>query len=66
MTRNDEEMSKCLNDDYAKENFLGYSYHQNCYKIIGTDLSRRKNARIRNHVNFIRRLEEGNGATSST
>ena len=38
MTRNDEEMSKCLNDDYAKENFLGYSYHQNCYKIIGTDL----------------------------
>ena len=26
------------NDDYTTENLLDFSYHQNCYKLIGIDL----------------------------
>ena len=28
------------NDDYTTGNVLDFSYHQNYYKLIGTDLSR--------------------------
>ena len=30
------------NKDYATENLLDFSYHQNCYRLIGIDLSRQK------------------------
>ena len=28
------------NSDYTTGNVLDFSYHQNCYKLIGIDLSR--------------------------
>ena len=30
------------NKDYATENLLDFSYHQNCYRLTGIDLSRQK------------------------
>ena len=38
-------------------------YHQNYYKLIGIDLSRQKNNTIPQQINFVRKLEEYNGAT---
>ena len=32
-----------INDDYTTENLLDFSYHQNCYKVIGIDFSRQTN-----------------------
>ena len=34
------------NDDYTTGNLLDYLYHQKCYKLIGTDLSRKTNMSI--------------------
>ena len=33
-------------DDYTRGNLLGFSYHQNCYELIGIDLSRQTNANV--------------------
>ena len=38
------EMSR--SDGYTTENLLDFSYHQNYYKLIGTDLSRQANMNI--------------------
>ena len=38
------EMSK--NNDYRTWNSLDFSYHQNNYKLIGTDLSKQTNTNI--------------------
>ena len=38
-------------------------YHQNHYKIIGTDLSRQTNKNISQQINFVKKLEEDDGAT---
>ena len=46
------------NDDYITGNLLGYLYHQNCYKIIGIDLSRQANTSIPQQINFTEKLEE--------
>ena len=54
------EMSR--NDDYTTGNLLDFSYHQNYYKIIGIDLSRQTNTSISQQINFIGKLEEGDGA----
>ena len=54
------EMSR--NNDYTAGNLLDYLYHQNCYKIIGIDLSRQTNASIPQKINFVGRLEENDRA----
>ena len=54
------EMSR--NHDYTTGNLLDFSYHQNYYKIIGIDLSRQTNTSISQQINFIGKLEEGDGA----
>ena len=51
------------NNDYTTGNLLDYLYHQNYYKLIGIDLSRQKNKTIPQQINFVRKLEEDNGAT---
>ena len=55
------EMSR--NDDYAIGNLLDYLYHQKYCKLIGTDLSRQTNTSIPQQINFIRKIEENDGAT---
>ena len=54
------EISK--NDNYATEKLLDYSDHQECYKLIGIDLSRQTIISIPQKINFIGKLED-NGAT---
>ena len=46
------------NNIYTIGNGLDYSYHQNYYKFIGTDLSRQTNITIPQQTNFIGKLEE--------
>ena len=53
-------MSK--NDFYTTGNLLDFSYHQNYYKLIGTNLSRQANTNIPQQSNFIEKLEEDDGA----
>ena len=40
------------NNDYGTGNLLDYLYHQNYYKLIGTDLSRQTNTSIPQQINF--------------
>ena len=49
------------NDDFTTGSLLDFSYHQNYYKRIGTDLSRHTN--IPQQINFTGKLEEDNDAT---
>ena len=51
------------NDDYTTGNLLDYLYHQNYYKLIGTDLSRQTNMSIPQQINFAGKLEEDDGET---
>ena len=53
-------MSK--NDFYTTGNLLDFSYHQNYYKLIGTNLSRQTNTNIPQQSNFIEKLEKDDGA----
>ena len=55
------EMSR--NDDYTTGNLSEFSYHQSYYKLIATDLSRRKNTIVPQKINFVGKLEEDGGAT---
>ena len=50
------------NDNYATKNLLDYSDHQECYKLIGIDLSRQTIICIPQKINFVGKLED-NGAT---
>ena len=52
------------NDDYTTGNLLGFSYHQNNDKLIGTDLSRKTNLSIPKKNNFTGKLEEDDGAVT--
>ena len=54
-------MSK--NDFYTTGNLLDFSYHQNYYKLIGTNLSRQTNTNIPQQSNFIEKLEKDDGAS---
>ena len=54
------EMSR--NDDYTTGNLLDYLYHQNHYKLTGIDLSRQTNTNIPQQINFVGKLDEGDGA----
>ena len=40
------------NNDYGTGNLLDYLYHQNYYKLNGTDLSRQTNTSIPQQINF--------------
>ena len=51
------------NNVYTAGNLLDFSYHQNYYNLIGIDLSRQINMSTPQQVNFVRKLEEGDGAT---
>ena len=51
------------NDDCTTKNLLGFSYHQNYYKLIGINLSRQTNTNIPQQINFTRKLEEDDGET---
>ena len=50
------------NDDCTTGNFLYFLYHQNCYKLIGIDLSRQSNT-IPQQSNLTGKLEEDGDAT---
>ena len=39
-------------------------YYQNCYKIIGIDLSKQTIINIPQQIHFLEKLEEDNGATN--
>ena len=54
------EMSR--NGNYTVGKLLDYLYHQKYDKLIGIDLSRQTNASIPQQINFLRKLEEDNGA----
>ena len=53
---------KSRQEDYTTGNLLDFSYHQNYYKLIGTNLSRQANTNIPQQSNFIEKLEEDDGA----
>ena len=55
------EMSR--NNDYATGKLFDFSYHQNYYKLIGTDLSRQTNTNIPQEIKFVGKLGEDHGAT---
>ena len=50
------------NNDYTTRHLLDYMYHQNCYTLIGIDLSRQTNTSILQQINFKVKLEEDDGA----
>ena len=60
---NEKPIEMSRNDDYATGNLLDFSYHQNYYKLIGIDLSRRTNRNIPQQINFAGKLEEADGST---
>ena len=49
------------NNDYATGNLSNYLYHQNYYKRIGIDLSRRTNLIVVQQIIFIIKLDEDDG-----
>ena len=52
-----------INDYYTTGNLLGFSYHQNYFKLIGIDLLRQSNMSISQQINITGQLEEDDGAT---
>ena len=55
------EMSK--NDDYTTRNLLDFSYHQNYYKLISTNLSRQTSTNISQQINLKGKSEKDNGTS---
>ena len=43
------------NNDYKTGSLLDFSYHQNYYKLVGTDLSRQTNTRIPQKIHLGRK-----------
>ena len=52
-------------DDYTTGNLLDYLYDQNYYKLFGIDLSRQRTKIIPQHIKFLQKLEEEDGAVVS-
>ena len=46
------------NDDYTTGNLLNDLYHQNCYKLISTHLSRQANTSIPQKIKFTGQIEK--------
>ena len=57
-----EAYEKLTYDDYITGTLLDFSYHQNCYKLIGIVLSRQTNTNISQWINFSEKLEKDVGA----
>ena len=55
------EMSR--NDEDTTGNLLDYLYDQKYYKLIGIDLSRQKNPRISQQINFTEKLGKDDDAS---
>ena len=51
------------NDDYTIGILLEFSYHQNYYKFISIDFSRRTSTSILQQTSFLGKLEEDDGVT---
>ena len=51
------------NDDNTTGSLLDYLYHQKYYKLVGIDLSRQTNVSVPQQINFVAKLEEGDGST---
>ena len=51
------------NNDYTTGSLLDFSYHQNYYKLVGTDLWRQTNTRIPQKIHLGRKWEEPDGVT---
>ena len=52
------------NNDYTTRHLLDYSYHQNCYKLPGRDLSSKINMTIPQQFDSTRKLEGNNDDTA--
>ena len=46
------------NEDYTTGNFLDFSDHRNCFKLVGIDLLKQTNMNIPQQINFTGKLEE--------
>ena len=53
---------KMSHNDYTTGNLLDFSYHEKFYKLIGTDLSRKKNKSVPQQIDLTGKLEEDHGA----
>ena len=49
-------------NNYTIINLLHYTFYQDCYKLIGIDLSGQTNITIRQQISFTEKLEENDGA----
>ena len=54
---------KCQQAIIIDQEIYQIIYHQKYYKLIGKDLSRQTNMSILHQINFVRKLEEYDGAT---
>ena len=50
------------NNDYPTVNLLDYSYFKENYKLIAIDLSKQTKLKDPQQINFIGKLDKGNGA----
>ena len=51
------------NNDYTTANLVDLLYHQNYYKLTGSELSRQTNTSIAQQINFTGILKEDNDTT---
>ena len=56
-------MGMSWNDEYTTGNVLDVLYDQNCYKLIGIDLSRQTSTSIPQQITFIGEIEDDGVAT---
>ena len=55
-------MDMSNNNDYITGNLLGFAYFKENYKLIAIDLSKQIKLKNPQQINFIGKLDEGNGA----
>ena len=66
LVKNKEEaysMDMTNNNDYTTSNLLDFVYFQENYKLIAIDLSKKTKLKDPQQINFIGKLDKGNGAT---
>ena len=59
----EERVELSRTNDCTTGNLLDYLYHQNYYKLISIEISRKKNTTISQQINFVGKLEEDDVAT---
>ena len=67
--KNEEETSEKIiemsnNNDYTTGNLLDFGYFKENYKLIAIDLSKQTKLKDPQQINFIRKLDNDNGATT--